>query len=371
MKYDIFISYRREGGYDTAKHLYDLLTRDGYYVSFDIDTLRNGDFDKQLLSRIDQCKDFILIVDKHCFDRTLDATFNPAHDWLRQELAYALKKGKNIIPIFLNGINEFPKYLPSDIAGVSRKNGPEYNRYYFNDFYEKLKKNFLTTKKFGLKNFAFAGICVFLIIIFWLGLNQWKSSNDKVTSLSENIIEGHEYVDLGLSVKWAATNLGAQNNYEVGNCYAWGSLEQFVSEEQSKQSCHTMYNKISGNIDRDVVMKEWGLSWRIPTKKECEELINKCDWIWTNIHNTNGYKVVGPNGNWIFMPTTGMVGKKLQEVDWLEFMGCYWAGTTDESHYAESLTFGGGGGFIFGDGVLEIGCDERYAGRFIRPVSDN
>ena len=24
MKYDIFISYRREGGYDTAKHLYDL-----------------------------------------------------------------------------------------------------------------------------------------------------------------------------------------------------------------------------------------------------------------------------------------------------------------------------------------------------------
>ena len=43
MKYDIFISYRREGGYDTAKHLNDLLVRDGYRVSFDIDTLRNGD----------------------------------------------------------------------------------------------------------------------------------------------------------------------------------------------------------------------------------------------------------------------------------------------------------------------------------------
>ena len=46
-KYDIFISYRREGGYDTAKHLNDLLVRDGYRVSFDIDTLRNGPFDKQ------------------------------------------------------------------------------------------------------------------------------------------------------------------------------------------------------------------------------------------------------------------------------------------------------------------------------------
>lgn len=77
MKYDIFISYRRDGGYDTAKHLNDLLVRDGYRVSFDIDTLRSGDFDTQLLERIDQCKDFILIVDNNAFVRTLDSTFDP------------------------------------------------------------------------------------------------------------------------------------------------------------------------------------------------------------------------------------------------------------------------------------------------------
>ena len=53
MAYDIFISYRRRGGFETAKHLYDLLTKDGYRVSFDIDTLRNGDFDTELLRRID------------------------------------------------------------------------------------------------------------------------------------------------------------------------------------------------------------------------------------------------------------------------------------------------------------------------------
>ena len=29
MDYDVFISYRREGGYDTAKHLNDLLVMDG------------------------------------------------------------------------------------------------------------------------------------------------------------------------------------------------------------------------------------------------------------------------------------------------------------------------------------------------------
>ena len=54
MKYDIFISYRRKGGYETAKHLYDLFSKDGYRVSFDLDTLRNGDFDQALQKRIDQ-----------------------------------------------------------------------------------------------------------------------------------------------------------------------------------------------------------------------------------------------------------------------------------------------------------------------------
>ena len=69
-RYDIFLSYRRRGGFETAKHLFDLLTRDGYSVSFDIDTLRAGDFDTTLLRRIDQCTDFILILDREAFDRS-------------------------------------------------------------------------------------------------------------------------------------------------------------------------------------------------------------------------------------------------------------------------------------------------------------
>lgn len=50
------------------------------------------DFDVQLLNRIDQCEDFILIVDEKAFERTLDVNFNPQKDWLRNELAYALAK---------------------------------------------------------------------------------------------------------------------------------------------------------------------------------------------------------------------------------------------------------------------------------------
>ena len=137
-QYDIFLSYRRKGGFETAKHIFDLLTRDGYRVSFDIDTLRSGDFDTQLLQRIDECTDFIVILNAGAFDRSIDPTFDRNKDWLRIELAYALEKGKNTIPVMLNGFTEFPNNLPDDIAAVERKNGPKYDHYYFDAFYNKL-----------------------------------------------------------------------------------------------------------------------------------------------------------------------------------------------------------------------------------------
>lgn len=201
MQYDIFLSYRREGGYETAKHLYDLLTRDGYSVSFDIDTLKQGDFDRQLLSRIDACKDFILIVDSHCFDRTLNGC--PAgQDWLRCELAHALLKGKNIIPVFLAGVDGFPSQLPDDINQVSTKNGPKYNRDYFDAFYHRLKEDFLLAKpsildsnRFTLKKaFGITSVVMFLIaLIVYACLcitnqNKLVRKFDSLVSVADSII---------------------------------------------------------------------------------------------------------------------------------------------------------------------------------------
>lgn len=145
MANDIFISYRREGGHATAKHLYDLLIRDGYTVSFDIDTLRSGDFDTELLKHVDECTDFILILNETVFERSLDPKCDRKRDWVRNELARALEKKKNVIPIMLNGFTDFPDNLPEDIAEVARKNGPKYDEYYFDDFYRKLKTRFLRT----------------------------------------------------------------------------------------------------------------------------------------------------------------------------------------------------------------------------------
>ena len=140
MIYDIFISYRRNGGYETARHIYDLLKRDGYSVSFDQDNLMNGNFDKALLDRIAKCKDFILICDAKVFDRILEN--KDEKDWLRVEIAKALELNKNIIPIMLSGFEAFPKELPSDIDKVRYKNGPQYSIAYYDTFYERLKQFF-------------------------------------------------------------------------------------------------------------------------------------------------------------------------------------------------------------------------------------
>lgn len=199
MKYDIFISYRREGGYETAKHLNDLLVRDGYRVSFDIDTLRSGDFDKQLLNRIDECRDFILIVDAHAFDRTLDPSYDPQKDWLRCELAYALRKKKNIIPVFLSGINSFPEGLPNDISDVAKKNGPEYNKFYFNDFYKTLKKRFLHNKSRSriLKLIIFVALLISICTTYFFIHNKNQTTEKTYVDASVSIMEPEYGIETG------------------------------------------------------------------------------------------------------------------------------------------------------------------------------
>lgn len=224
--YDIFISYRRDGGFETAKHLNDLLVHDGYTVSFDIDTLREGDFDETLLKRIDQCVDFILVVDKHTFDRTLDSNFDPKKDWLRTELAHALKLKKNIVPILLSGVAGFPDNLPEDIADVSTKNGPEYNKYYFDEFYKRLKsflhcvpRNAKKTDTFEkrvnlIKKFAFGFVLMALLLLGVMvsipvsGPNEIILTIQSETELSEELIRQQMVYVLPELVKASNEKLG-------------------------------------------------------------------------------------------------------------------------------------------------------------------
>jgi hypothetical protein len=145
-KFEIFISYRRKGGYDTAKLIYDRLRMDGYSVSFDIDTLVNGNFDVELEQRVNDCKDFLLVLSPGIFDRFLvsNADYDPENDWVRREIICALKTGKNIVPLALEGF-VFPKSLPPEVKDIKNKNAIDLYPKYFEAAYEKIK-SFLNSK---------------------------------------------------------------------------------------------------------------------------------------------------------------------------------------------------------------------------------
>jgi len=144
-KFEIFISYRRKGGYDTAKLLYDRLRMDGYSVSFDIDTLEKGDFDNELEQRVYDCKDFLLVLNPGVFDRFFDPECDPKDDWVRQEIKCALEKNKNIVPLILDGF-AYPKNLPEDVKNITKKNAIDLNPKHFEGAYARMKQKFLLSK---------------------------------------------------------------------------------------------------------------------------------------------------------------------------------------------------------------------------------
>jgi hypothetical protein len=143
--FKIFISYRRKGGYDIAKLIYDRLRLDGYSVFFDIDVLENGNFDNELEKRVKKCKDFILILSPNIFERFTEKDYDAEGDWVRQEIVVALKTNKNIVPLVLDNF-KYPKILPDDVKDISRKNSVPLSPKHFEASYSKMKESFLLTK---------------------------------------------------------------------------------------------------------------------------------------------------------------------------------------------------------------------------------
>ncbi len=123
----------------------------------------------------------------------------------------------------------------------------------------------------------------------------------------------HEMVDLGLSVKWATCNVGAESADDAGDYFAWGetSAKSDYSWDTYKYGTSedniTKYNSTDGKTilkpEDDAATVNWGTGYRMPTQEEFQELINNCTWIWDSTHK--GYLVAGSNGNSIFLPASG------------------------------------------------------------------
>ena len=197
-------------------------------------------------------------------------------------------------------------------------------------------------------------------------INLTLTAKPKPQPQNKNIINGHEYVDLGLSVKWATCNVGASKPEEYGNHYAWGETSTKSSyTEINSVTWGKKLNDISGNPTYDVARKQWGSPWRLPTKAEFEELLNEnnCTWTWTTQNGINGYKVTSKkNGNSIFLPAAGWrVGTSL---DGQGTGGHYRSSTPRESDSSGAYSL------LIKSGYHGTNSYYRRGGHSVRPVSE-
>jgi hypothetical protein len=189
-----------------------------------------------------------------------------------------------------------------------------------------------------------------------------------VTSITYN--NNHEYVDLGLSVKWATMNIGADSPEEYGSYFAWGETSEkkvynWSTYKYGTSATHqTKYNEADGKVVLDpiddVARANWGGTWRMPTRAEQDELRTKCTWEWTTLNGVNGRKVTGPNGNSIFLPAAGYrYGGSLGNAG---SNGYYWSSSlnTDYPLYGWYVYFGSSNFYMYDD--------SRCDGRSVRAV---
>ena len=190
-------------------------------------------------------------------------------------------------------------------------------------------------------------------------------------------------VDLGLSVLWADRNVGASSPGDYGGYYAWGetstksdyswdTYEYFHDQDGNGKPYDSNWKtqvseltNIGTNISGtryDVARQKWGGGWKMPTKSQWEELLNKCSWTWTTQGGHSGYNVTGPNGNSIFLPAAGYRGGTSSYS--VGSGGRYWSASLYESgaDYAWGL--------YFNSGDLNMCSYDRYDGRTVRPVTE-
>lgn len=171
---------------------------------------------------------------------------------------------------------------------------------------------------------------------------------------------GHEAVDLGLSVKWATCNVGASKPEEYGDYFAWGetspktsydwSTYKYMQNGKSSWEYITKYtipnyqksgiwyngdifvgdNKTTLDLSDDAAHVNWGGNWRMPTKEEWEELETKCTLTWTQKSGIKGCEVKGSNGNSIFLPASGC--RDYSSLYGVGSFGLYWSSSLGGSY---------------------------------------
>ena len=205
------------------------------------------------------------------------------------------------------------------------------------------------------------------------------SSTPSNISSSSNLLNGHEYVDLGLSVKWATCNVNADAPEYCGYFVAWGEVNNshyydWITYKWCNKSYDTLTkyctsssygcvdNKAQLEIKDDFACARWGAGWRMPTETEWNELLENCIWIWTSKNGRVGYKITSKsNGNSIFLPACG---DRWKDGLYYEHLGHYWSSSLDANRSSCAW-------YLYiskNEKYVSSYYGNRYRGYLVRPV---
>ena len=121
------------------------------------------------------------------------------------------------------------------------------------------------------------------------------------TTTARDVDVDTEFVDLGLSVKWAKHNVGARTEGDFGGLFAFGDLTGVnPSIDPANYAAADTYR-----TTQDLAYFATGGKGTLPTADLFEELFRLCKAEWTNQDGNDGYRLTGPNGNSIFLPAAG------------------------------------------------------------------
>ena len=168
----------------------------------------------------------------------------------------------------------------------------------------------------------------------------------------------HEYVDLGLpsGTLWATMNVGASSPEGCGDYFSWGETEtkeryiwssygwsdgtyNTMRKYCTDSSYGTIDNKTELEPEDDAAYMNWGARWQMPSYDQLQELCNMCSWQTTYVNGMYGYIVTGPNGNTLFLPTSGSAANGVGNIG---LYGYYWSRTlvSDGPYTAYGLRIG-------------------------------
>ena len=197
--------------------------------------------------------------------------------------------------------------------------------------------------------------------------NDNSNSGNVEESPAIGCLNGHEYVDLGLSVKWASCNIGASKPESIGGYFGWADpTGKITSSNINNYPSSNPPTDIKGT-KYDIASVNWGCKWRMPTKAEFSELRTKCYYKYESINGIKGLRFVGKNCNSIFLPLGGY--RDYTSSICQEDCGHYWSSTLDlsEKKLAYELKIGT---YDNGNVYAKVDTHLRCNGFNIRAVTD-